>query len=64
MEEDISLQLQEVNDKLSPILGDALDGVDYKVVIIYFSGLLKNFMEDLNDENFKKVILQYIADGG
>lgn len=60
MEEDISLQLQEVNNTLSPILGEKLEGIDYKVAIIYFSGLLKNFMEDLDDENFNKLILEYI----
>lgn len=63
MEEDISLQLQEVNQKLSPILGELLDGVDYKTVIIYFAGLTKNLMEELNDDNFKKVIIAYISDG-
>lgn len=63
MEEEISLQLKEINEKLSPMLGDALEGIDYKTVIIYFSGLLKNFLEDLDDPDFKKLIFTYLFDG-
>ena len=63
MEEELSTQLKEVNEKLSPMLGEALNGVDYKTAIIYFAGVLKNLLEELDDPDFTKIMLQYCFDG-
>lgn len=63
MQEEISMELEEVNKELTPILTKVLEKVDAKTAIIYFAGLTKNFLDVLDDENFKKVIIQYITDG-
>ena len=55
MEEELSTQLKEVNEKLSPILGEALDGVDYKTAIIYFAGVLKNLLEECIKKSFRRI---------
>ena len=60
---EITMELQEVNEKLTPILKDILENIDAKTAIIYFAGLTKNFLDVLDVENFKKIIIQYINDG-
>ena len=60
---EITMELQEVNEKLTPILKDVLETIDAKTAIIYFAGLTKNFLDVLDDESFKKIIIQYITDG-
>lgn len=57
------MELEEVNKELTPVLTKVLEKVDAKTAIIYFSGLIKNFLEVLDDENFKKIIIQYLTDG-
>lgn len=56
-------ELEEVNKELTPILTKVLEKIDAKTTIIYFSGLTKNFLDVLDDEDFKKIIIQYITDG-
>ena len=63
MQEEISTELEEVNKELTPILTKTLEKIDVKAAIIYFSGLTKNFLDVLDDEDFKKIIIQYITDG-
>lgn len=63
MQEEISTELEEVNKELAPILTKTLEKIDVKTAIIYFSGLTKNFLDVLDDEDFKKIIIQYISDG-
>lgn len=63
MQEEISTELEEVNKKLTPILKDVLETIDAKTAIIYFAGLTKNFLDVLDDEDFKKIIIQYMTDG-
>lgn len=63
MQEEIAMELEEVNQKLTPILTEVLEKIDAKTAIIYFSGLVKNFLDVLDDEDFKKIIIQYISDG-
>ena len=63
MQEEISTELEEVNKELTPILTKTLEKIDVKTAIIYFSGLTKNFLDVLGDEDFKKIIIQYITDG-
>lgn len=63
MQEEISTELEEVNKELTPILKDVLETIDAKTAIIYFAGLTKNFLDVLDDENFKKIIIQYMTDG-
>ena len=63
MQEEIITELEEVNKELTPILTKALEKIDAKTAIIYFSGLTKNFLDVLDDEDFKKIIIQYIIDG-
>ena len=63
MQEEIAMELEEVNQKLTPILTEVLEEIDAKTAIIYFSGLTKNFLDVLDDENFKRLIVQYIQDG-
>lgn len=63
MEEELSTQLKELNEELSPILGEVFDGVDYKTAIIYFAGVLKNLLEELDDPDFTKIMLYYCFDG-
>lgn len=63
MQEEISTELEEVNKELTPILTKTLEKIDVKTAIIYFSGLTKNFLDVLDDEDFKKIIIQYITDG-
>ena len=60
---EIVKELEEVNDKLTPILTEALETIDVKTAIIYFAGLTKNFLDILDDENFKKIIVAYVNDG-
>ena len=60
---EITMELAEINEKLTPILKDVLETIDAKTAIIYFAGLTKNFLEFLDDENFKKIIVQYMMDG-
>lgn len=59
----ITMELAEVNEKLTPILKDILETIDAKTAIIYFAGLTKNFLDFLDDEDFKKIIIQYMMDG-
>ena len=63
MQEEIIIELEEVNKELTPILTKVLEKIDVKTAIIYFSGLTKNFLDVLDDEDFKKIIIQYITDG-
>lgn len=63
MQEEIAMELEEVNQKLTPILTEVLEKIDAKTAIIYFSGLVKNFLDVLDDDDFKKIIIQYISDG-
>lgn len=63
MQEEISTELEEVNKELTPILKDVLETIDAKTAIIYFAGLTKNFLDVLDDEDFKKIIIQYMTDG-
>ena len=60
---EITMELTELNEKLTPILKDILETIDVKTAIIYFGGLTKNFLDILDDEDFKKIIIQYIMDG-
>lgn len=63
MQEQIAKELEEVNTELTPILTDVLEKVDIKTAVIYFSGLTKNFLDILDDEEFKQIIIQYITNG-
>ena len=63
MQEQIAKELEEVNTELTPILTEILEKVDVKTAIIYFSGLTKNFLDILDDEEFKNIIIQYITNG-
>lgn len=63
MQEEIAIELEEVNQRLTPILTEVLEKIDAKTAIIYFSGLVKNFLDVLDDDDFKKIIIQYISDG-
>ena len=63
MQEEMISELEELNQKITPVLTEALEDVDIKTAIIYFAGFTKNFLEILDDENFRKVILQYIQSG-
>lgn len=63
MQEEIAMELEEVNQKLTPILTEVLEKIDAKTAIIYFSGLVKNFLDVLDDDDFKQIIIQYISDG-
>lgn len=63
MQEEISKELEEVNNELMPVLTKALENIDIKTAIIYFAGLTKNFLDVLDDEDFKKIIIHYITDG-
>ena len=60
---EIVKELEEVNEKLAPILTEALEKIDIKTAIIYFAGLTKNFLDILDDENFNQIIVQYLTDG-
>lgn len=61
--DEITTGLEEVNTKLTPILTEALETVDGKVAIIYFAGLTKNLLDVVEDEDFHKLIIQYLTDG-
>lgn len=63
MQEEISIELEEVNKELMPVLTKALENIDIKTAIIYFAGLTKNFLDILDDEDFKRIIVRYILDG-
>jgi len=64
MNEEISIELEKLSTELTPLLGQHLEGVDYKPAIIYFAGLLKTLMDDMDDSDFNKIIIQYITNGG
>lgn len=63
MQEQIAKELEEVNTELTPILTEVLEKIDVKTAIIYFAGLTKNFLDILDDEEFKQIIIQYITNG-
>lgn len=60
---DIAKELEEVNNQLTPILTEVLETIDAKTAIIYFAGLTKNFLDVLDDNGFKQIIIKYINDG-
>lgn len=63
VQDKIATELGEVNEKLTPILTEALETIDAKVAIIYFAGLTKNFLDIVDDDEFHKLIIKYLTDG-
>ena len=54
------LELEKLNNELSPILGDILEDIDCKTAIIYFAGLINECFDILDDDDFRKIIIAYI----
>lgn len=58
----LASDMKEVKARLAPILEKELDGIDLKSSTIFFASLVKEILKEIDDENFKELILRYMFD--
>lgn len=58
----LASDMKEVRARLAPILEKELDGIDLKSSTIFFASLVKEILKEIDDENFKELILRYMFD--
>ena len=58
----LASDMKEVRARLAPILEKELDGIDLKSSTIFFASLVKEILKEIDDENFKALILRYMFD--
>lgn len=63
MDEEIAQHLHKLNERFTPVIDDMLEGIEHKAAIIYFSGLVRSLLDEVNDDDFAQVIIKFIEDG-
>lgn len=58
----LASDMKEVKARLAPILEKELDGIDLKSSTIFFASLVKEILKEIDNENFKELILRYMFD--
>lgn len=54
--------LSTLKEHLAPVLEEQLRGIDFKSSTIFFSSIIKEMLKDIDEPDFKQLIIRFIMD--